>query len=465
MKTHPIDKLESNFDSAVMRLKEFLSIESISTDVNKINDCVAAADWVCKELDSIGFSSKKVTEGGLPAVISHGPIVKNAPRILFYGHYDVQPADDLDAWLLPPFEADIIYRNEVKIIHGRGSADDKGQLLTFIEACRALYESTGIPVNITFLIEGEEEIGSPSISNVINRYKDELESDIVFISDTSMIEDNTPTLGCQLRGFLGEIVTITGPSHDLHSGNYGGAVHNPAGLLVQAISKIYDTDGLINLRNFYKDIEDVPFEILKDWIKLDKFSDNFLKSVGLSTSSGEKNRHIVEKIWSRPCMEINSICSGYQNEGFKTIIPSTATAKVSFRLVGEQDPEYIRASFRNHVREHIPGDCKVEFESYGAIKAVKMDCFRPEFVLAQKILREVWGRKCVFAGMGGSIPAVSHFKQHLNLDSMLLGFSRSDDNIHSANEKLDYECFTKGALSWLMILQEMRVNSSIEYEI
>ena len=464
MKTSSINKLESNFDSAILRLKEFLSIESISTDINKLSDCHAAADWVFNELNSIGFRSKKVVEGGLPAIISHGPVVKGAPHVLFYGHYDVQPADDLDAWILPPFQPDVVYRNEVKIIHGRGAADDKGQLLTFIEACRALYESTGIPINISFLIEGEEEIGSPSIENVINKYQNELKADVVFISDTSMVEDNTPTIGCQLRGFLGEIITIKGPSHELHSGNYGGAAHNPAALLVRAISKIYEDDGSINLKDFYKGVDEIPFEILKDWLKLDAFGNFYLESVGLSTASGEKDRHIIEKIWSRPCFEINSIFSGYQGAGFKTIIPSTATAKISFRLVDDQDPEHIRAVFRKHIRENIPGDCNVFFESYGSVKAVKMNCHSSEFVLAQEKLREVWGRKCVFAGMGGSIPAVSSFKKYLGLDSMLLGFSRSNDNIHSANEKFDYECFTKGALSWVLILQEMKVTPP-EYEI
>lgn len=451
-------QLIKNRPESLNRLLAFLKIPSISTEATHGPDCVEAALWLKNQLAEIGFAPKLVGEGDHAALIAHGPQVSDAPRILFYGHYDVQPADEPEKWELPPFQPAVVVREGRDVIHGRGAADDKGQLLTFVEACRALAETGGIPLNITFLIEGEEEVGSPSMQQILLDHADDLQADVVFICDTAMLGVGKPAIGCQLRGFVGEIITVKAANSDLHSGNYGGAARNPALVLAKALSSIIDEAGSITLPGFYDQIREIQPAVRKDWEKLTELDESLLPDVGLKRPAGEAGRSVLEQVWARPSFDINSLWSGYLGPGFKTVLPATAHAKVSFRLVSGQQPPVIREAFRTAIRRYLPDDCAVEFEAFGSVAAVEMDVNRPEFVIARAEVEGVWKAPCAFIGMGGSIPIVGLFKSELGLDSLLLGFSLLDDGIHSSNEKYDLESFHKGALCWLRILQRLGIN-------
>jgi len=453
-------RLQTNATQSIERLFHFLGIPSISTDSSHDSDCVAAAEWLAGELTSIGMDARLVPATRHPAIIAHGPKVNNALNVLFYGHYDVQPPEPLDEWESHPFDPAIKTRDGREVIHGRGAADDKGQLMTFVEACRALHESSGIPLNLTFLIEGEEEIGSPSVKTLLETYKDELSADIALICDTGMLDFDSPAIGCQLRGFVGEIITIEAATSDLHSGNYGGAARNPAVVMSKILASIVNTDGSISLPDFYEGVEDTSEELMRDWKQLTSMEANLLDEVGLKIPAGEHDRSVLEQVWARPSFDINSLSSGYVGPGFKTVLPSTAQAKVSFRLVGNQDPHKIREVFRREVGKFVPVDCKVNFEAFGTVPAVEMDISRNEFTLVKDAIRGVWKNPCVFIGMGGSIPIVTDIKKLLGLDTVLLGFSLSDDHMHAPNEKYDLECFRKGALSWLRILRALEASAS-----
>ncbi|WP_159289220.1 M20/M25/M40 family metallo-hydrolase [Methylosinus sporium] len=445
--------LQSGFQKSLQRLFQFIKIPSISTDDLHVTDCAAAANWLVGELTDIGFDTSLLQTARHPAVLAHGPRVENAPHVLFYGHYDVQPVDPLTDWEFPPFEPALLYRDGRAVIHGRGTADDKGQLMTFVEACRALHRAGGYPLNISMLIEGEEEIGSPSIGSILAAYSTELRADIALICDTSMLAYESPAIGCQLRGFVGEIVSIKAAARDLHSGDYGGAARNPAIVMAKALASLVNLDGTINLPGFYEGVSEIPELLKRDWHKLETMGASLLRDVGLATPAGEAAYSVLEQIWARPSFDINSLWSGYIGHGFKTVLPSVAHAKVSFRLVGTQDPDSIREKFRTAISRSMPEDCTVTFEAFGTVPAVQMDIDRPEFRLIKDAIREVWNDPCVFIGMGGSIPIVREFKAVLGVDSVLLGFGLADDKIHSANEKYDLRSFQKGALSWLRVLQ------------
>ncbi|BCM87682.1 M20/M25/M40 family metallo-hydrolase [Methylobacterium indicum] len=441
--------------AALKRLFEFLSIPSISTEAASAADCGRAAQWLARELESLGFEARTVSTGRHPVILAHAPRVPDAPRVLFYGHYDVQPAGHEDEWDHSPFEPLLLARDGRQVIHGRGAADDKGQVMTFVEACRAAMATGGLPLNVTLLIEGEEEIGSPSLASVLEAHADELAADIALICDTAMLDRRTPVIACQLRGFVGEIVTVRAAQEDLHSGNYGGAARNPAQVLCEALASLRGSDGSVALPGFYTDVAELPEEVSREWAQLANVSNRLLPDVGLAEPAGERNRGVLEQVWSRPCFDINTLCSGHIGEGFKTVLPAHAVAKVSFRLVAAQDPDKIRTAFRDAVRARIPADCRVGFEAYGTVAATQMDVTRPEFAVAKRIVQEVWGGPCVLVGMGGSIPAVGALKTVLGMDSLLLGFGQADDRIHASNEKYDLDSFEKGALTWLRILDAL----------
>ena len=447
-----LDILAQSEAAALDRLFEFLRIPSISTDPKWADDCAKAADWLVADLATIGFDARTVNTGGHPFVIAHSPKIENAPHVLFYGHYDVQPVDPLNLWDRDPFDPAIIERNGHKAIHGRGSSDDKGQVMTFIEACRALHADGGIPINITILIEGEEETGSPSLPAFLKEYGDEVRADIALICDTGMVDRETPSISSQLRGLMGELITIKAASSDLHSGLYGGAARNPAHIMVEALASLRNPDGSIEIEGFYEGVPELSNELQSDWQSMSDKGEKLLSDVGLSIPAGEKGRGILEQIWARPTFEINGMWSGYTGEGFKTVLPAEANAKISFRLVGTQDPEKIRESFRSAMRKFIPADCEIEFHAHGGSPASHMDITKPEFQKAKAALAGLWENDAVFIGMGGSIPIVGSFKTVLGMDSMLIGFAQASDQIHAPNEKYDLDSFQKGAQAWHKIL-------------
>ncbi|MEL6683509.1 MAG: M20/M25/M40 family metallo-hydrolase [Pseudomonadota bacterium] len=447
-------RIDADLPQATNRLLELLRIPSISTDPAYKGDCDTAADWLVADLQSIGFEASKRPTSGHPMVVAHTG--GEGPHILFYGHYDVQPIDPLELWDRDPFDPQIEDTAKGKVIRGRGSSDDKGQLMTFVEACRAWKAEHGtLPANITIFFEGEEESGSPSLTPFMEENRDELTADIALICDTGLYGDSTPAIITQLRGLLGEELTITGPNKDLHSGMYGGLAMNPARVLARIIAALHDGDGRITVPGFYDGVPELSNELAAAWDDLKFDHKDFLGEVGLSEPAGEVGRRPLEMIWSRPTCEVNGMWSGYTGDGFKTVLPSEASAKISFRLVGTQDPLKIRDSFRKMVQDMLPADCSVTFSDHGASAAGQMTITHPAFDQARQALSDEWPNAAAYVGCGGSIPIAGHFKDILDMDAMLIGFGKDDDQIHSPNEKYDLSSFHKGIRSWARILDAM----------
>ncbi|MBO6866135.1 MAG: M20/M25/M40 family metallo-hydrolase [Thalassococcus sp.] len=446
-----LNLIDESLSDSTERLFELLRIPSISTDPAYKKDCDQAADWLVADLKSIGVDAQKHPTPGHPMVVGH--IGDKGPHVLFYGHYDVQPVDPLNLWDRDPFDPALEDTAKGKVIRARGSSDDKGQLMTFVEACRAWQTVHGeMPCRITFFFEGEEESGSPSLIPFMEQNKDMLTADIALICDTGLFADKTPAIVTMLRGLMGEEVTITGPDKDLHSGMYGGPARNPIRVLTKILGGLHDEQGRVTVPDFYAGVPELPAEIKEQWDNLKFENSEFLGEVGLSIPAGETDHTALEMIWSRPTGEINGIWGGYTGEGFKTVLPSKASAKVSFRLVGQQDPHAIRENFRKWVKAQVPADCTVEFTPHGASPASVMSTDHPAFEAARSALSDEWPDPAAFVGCGGSIPIAGYFKTLLDMDAMLIGFGRDDDQIHSPNEKYALESFHKGTRSWARIL-------------
>lgn len=449
-----LDHIDADIENATARLFDLLRIPSISTDPAYKSDCDAAADWLVRDLKTLGFDATKRATPGHPMVVAHTG--DRGPHVLFYGHYDVQPVDPLDLWDTPPFEPELQPGELGPVIRGRGSSDDKGQLMTFVEACRAWKAVHGtLPGKISLFFEGEEESGSPSLVPFMKENADELTADVALICDTGLFGNDTPGIVTQLRGLLGEELTITGPDKDLHSGMYGGLSMNPNRILAKIIATLHDDQGRVTVPGFYDAVPDLDPEIAKQWDALNFDSADFLGQVDLAKPAGEQGFSPLEMIWSRPTCDVNGIWSGYTGEGFKTVLPSQAHAKISFRLVGQQDPLKIRDSFRAMVQGMVPDDCSVEFKGHGASRASQMQTNNPAFAAARAALSDEWPKPAAFVGCGGSIPIAGHFQKILGMDAMLVGFGRDDDAIHSPNEKYDLRSFHKGIRSWARILHQI----------
>ncbi|MBR9652002.1 M20/M25/M40 family metallo-hydrolase [Thalassovita aquimarina] len=449
-----LSRIDQDLPAAIERLLELLRIPSISTDPAYRNDCQTAADWLVSDLQSIGIESEKRQTPGHPMVVGHidGP----GPHILFYGHYDVQPVDPLDLWDRDPFDPALEDVDGHKVIRGRGSSDDKGQLMTFVEACRAWKSVHGsLPCKITFFFEGEEESGSPSLIPFMKENAEELKSDVALICDTGLFGDSTPTIVTMLRGLLGEDFTITGPDRDLHSGMYGGIAMNPIRVLTRILADLHDDTGRVTLPGFYDGVEELPEDVLAQWQGLNFDHAAFLGEVGLKEPAGEQDRMPIEMIWSRPTCDVNGIWGGYTGAGFKTVLPSQASAKVSFRLVGKQDPDAIRKSFRDYVESRLPEEFSIEYRTEKGSPASQMSIDNPAFEKARRALSDEWPHPAAYVGCGGSIPIAGYFKDILGTDAMLIGFGKDDDQIHSPNEKYDLSSFHHGVRSWARILDAL----------
>lgn len=448
-----LDRLDTDLDAALARLFSLMRVPSISTDPAYRGNCDAAADWLVRDLASFGVRSQKRTTPGHPMVVGHVEGAPGVPHVLFYGHYDVQPVDPINLWRHDPFGPMIEDTPAGKVIRGRGASDDKGQLLTFVEACRAWVSVHGhLPVSITFLFEGEEESGSPSLVPFLTENANELRADLALICDTGLFDADTPAITTRLRGLLGEEITLTGPDRDLHSGSYGGAAINPIRVLSRIIAGLHDEAGRVTVPGFYDGVAEVSPDIAAQWDGLGFDAVRFLGAVGLSQPAGEAGRSVLESIWARPTCEVNGIWGGYTGAGFKTVLPSKAHAKISFRLVGTQDPQKIRAAFRAQVRAALPPDCSVEFQDHGAAPASQMTTDHPAFEAARQALSKEWPRPAAFVGAGGSIPIAGYFKEILGMESMLIGFANADDQIHSPNEKYTLSSFQRGMRSWARVL-------------
>ena len=450
-----LDRIDSDLDMSLERLFTFLRLQSISTDPAYAAQCRAAADFVAKDLESLGMKAQVRPTAGHPVVVAKsGGGRKPGPRVLFYGHYDVQPVDPLELWETPPFEPKIAELPDGrKIIVARGACDDKGQLMTFVEACRAFKAVTGdLPLDITVMIEGEEECGSKSLYPFVKDNAAELKHDIALVCDTGMWNATTPSVTTSLRGLVYEEVTITCADRDLHSGLFGGAAQNPIRVLSRILAALHDENGRVTLPGFYDGVHELPADIRKELAALNLRPEDFLGQVGLKIPAGEKDRMIIEQVSTRPSCDVNGIIGGYTGEGAKTVIASKASAKVSFRLVGDQNPERVRDSFRAFARARIPADCKVEFQNHACSGALQIPFDNPALVKARTALAQEWGKTAVTVGAGGSIPIVGDFKTVLGMDTIMVGFALDDDRVHSPNEKYDLTSFHKGTRSWARIL-------------
>ena len=446
-----LNYLDHNKDESLKRLFDILKIPSISTQEKYSKDCLNAANWFVEQLKDIGFDASIRETNGHPMVVAH--FEQEGPHFLFYGHYDVQPIDPIELWNHDPFEPKIEKSHNGEIIKARGASDDKGQVMTFIEACRAHIKTSGtLPCKISILLEGEEEIGSPSMSKFLKDNKKELSADYCLVCDTGMWDYKTPCITTMLRGMVGDEIKITAANRDLHSGMYGGLATNPIHVLSNILSHLYDKDGRITLEGFYDDVPELSNEQKEQWESLNFDAKEFLSNVGLSNIIGEKDYSPLEKIWSRPTCEVNGIWGGYTEPGFKTVLPSEASAKVSFRLVGKQDPDKVLKSFRNHVSKNLPSDCKVEFLAKAGSGASSLEINSLEVKAAEKALHDEWNVSPKMVGCGGSIPIGDHFKNILGTNSLLVGFGLDDDKIHSPNEKYNLSSYQKGARSWARII-------------
>jgi len=449
-----LERLDADLDKSLARLFDFVRIKSISTDPAYADECRKAAEWLVADLKTIGFAASVRETPGHPMVVAHHAGPAGAPHVLFYGHYDVQPVDPLELWTSDPFDPAVKELEPGrKVITGRGSSDDKGQLMLFVEACRAWKAVNGsLPCTITLLFEGEEESGSPSLKPFLEANAAELKADFAMVCDTGMWDQDTPAISTALRGLVGEEITVKAANRDLHSGEFGGAAANPIRILAKVLADVHDADGRVTIPGFYEGVEETPTQILKSWESLGETAESFLGPIGLSIPSGEKGRSVLELVWARPTAEFNGISGGYTGKGFKTVIAAEASAKVSFRLVHKQDPTKIRAAFRAFVEERIPADCSVEFHPHGGSPAIQLSYDSPFLSKAKDALTDEWGKPAVMIAMGGSIPIVGDFQTYLGMESLMVGFGLSDDRIHSPNEKYDLKSFHKGQRSWARIL-------------
>ncbi len=456
-----LERIDRDLDASLQRLFALLRIQSVSTDPAFAPYCREAAEHVAADLRTLGFATEVRPTEGHPVVVGKsgngqvGPAPNGkAPRVLFYGHYDVQPVDPLDLWKTPPFEPSIeTLDGGRKIIVARGACDDKGQAMTFLEACRAYKAVTGkLPLDITMMIEGEEECGSKHLFGFVRDNAAELKRDLALVCDTGMWDAQTPSITTSLRGLVYEEVRLTCADRDLHSGLFGGAARNPIHVLADVLAAMHRPDGSVAIPGFYDGVPELPDDIKADLAALKLTPQTFLGPIGLKIPAGEQGRMLIEQISTRPTAEVNGIIGGYTGEGAKTVIPGKAMAKVSFRLVGAQDPEKIRDAFRAFVRARVPADCKVEFGNFGSAPAFDVAFDNPALTKARAALAEEWGKKAVTVGAGGSIPIVGDFKTVLGMDTLMVGFALDDDRVHSPNEKYDLKCFHKGIRSWARIL-------------
>ena len=447
----------ANFSASQLRWLELLRIPSISAQPRHANDCARAAAWICERLEEIGFDARVRMTAGHPVVVAHHPGPGgDAPHLLYYGHYDVQPADPLELWTSDPFEPAIVEGPHGKRVVARGAVDDKGQTMTWLEALRAWHDvAGGPPARITVLIEGEEEVGSRNLEAFLEENADELRADVVVISDTGMWDIDTPAISTRLRGLLYTQIDITAANRDLHSGIYGGSALNPINLLTRILGDLKDEDGTILIPGFYDGVQELPQEIRRQWASLGFDEQKFLGDIGLSVPVGEAGRTALERLWARPTADVNGIWGGYTGEGSKTVIPSDAHAKVSFRLVPGQDPTAIIKGLYDFLMDRMPEDAQAKIQVFSHGSAIEVPSDGPWVRAAQHALTEEFGKPAVLIGCGGSIPVVDSFKRVLGMDSLLVGFGLDDDQVHSPNEKFEVRCFERGLASHVRLLARL----------
>lgn len=448
-------RIEATLDAAQARWIDWLRIPSISAQPDHAGDCRAAAEFACKELASLGFDASVRETAGHPVVVAHHPGPGgNVPHLLYYGHYDVQPADPLELWITPPFEPTIVDGPHGKRVYARGAVDDKGQVQMWLSAFRAWHEETGgMPCRISVLIEGEEETGSASFKPFVEANREEFnKADIIVISDTGMWDIDTPALSTSLRGMVYMEVVLKAASRDLHSGMYGGSALNPINALTAALGALKNAEGRVMLPGYYDGVRDISTRQSNQWAALGFSEEKFLGDIGLTTHYGEIGRGGLERLWARPTCDICGIWGGYSGPGPKAVIPAEAGAKVTFRLVPGQEPTQVAESFKAFMQARVPTDAKLEFSLYVEAIALEIAVDSPFVHAASAVLEEEYGRPAVTIGCGGSIPVAETFQKVLGLDTLMMGFGLDDDQVHSPNEKFEVTCFRHGLRSHARLL-------------
>ena len=443
---------DAHRDAYLDELKSWIAIPSVSADPAHRADVRRCCERLVERMRHIGLDARVLETDGNPLAYGEWMGAANAPTVLIYGHYDVQPADPLELWVSPPFEGTV---REGKIF-GRGSVDDKGQVLMHLAAIEAHMRTRGrLPINVKVVVEGEEEIGSPNFDGALERYAELFKADVAVISDTSVFAEDVPSLTTSVRGLVHWEITVRGPSSDLHSGYYGGVVRNPIEALANIISELKDADGRINVPGFYDGVDDLDPNALSELRALPFDETREASQLGVPDLAGERGRLPLERMWFRPTLECNGVWGGYQGPGSKTIIPSWAKAKLSARLVGSQDPARIRALVREYVKHVAPSGVRVEVDDGGETPAVVVSRDHPVVEAAARAMEAGFHKKPVFIGTGGSIGPVASFDRVLKLPQVMIGVGLPDDQIHAPNEKFTLSQFFGGIVTMTALYDEI----------
>ena len=448
-----VDFINVNRDRYLEELKAYLAIPSISALPQHAADIRRCAEWTAHEMQRIGLQHVQLIETpGNPVVHGDWLGAPDAPTILFYGHYDVQPVDPLELWESPPFEATIRDGE----IYARGAADDKGQVFMHLKAVEAYMKKQGrLPLNIKFMLEGEEEVGSAHLDDFVRSHKRELAADVVVISDSPMLERGIPSICYGLRGLVYFQVDLRGTKTDLHSGSFGGAVANPAFVLAQVLAHTKDRAGRVKIPGFYDAVRPLTEAERAEWKKLPFNEMKYRKEIGAPRLTGEKGYTVFERVWGRPTFEVNGLLAGFTGEGAKTVIPAVAMAKVSMRLVPDQDPNTIAKLFEEHVRKVTPKTVELTLTRMHGGKPWMAEFDNPFVRAAGRAIERGFGKAPVFNREGGSIPVVSTFQEELGVPSVLFGVGLPDENAHAPNEKLDLGNFHNGIIASAYLYQEI----------
>lgn len=423
-------------------LTAFLRIQSVSAKKDHATHVRAAADWVRGWFDRLGLKTDMVTNLGHPIVLAETPPVDGRPTVLVYGHYDVQPPEPLAEWQTGPFEPTIRNGN----IYARGATDDKGQMLTHLISLEAWMKTAGkLPVQLKFVIEGEEEVGSEALHHFLPTAAERLAADVVVISDSSQFAPGQPAITYGLKGIAYYEIRLDGPKQDLHSGSFGGAVNNPANVLTRILASLRDERGRVLVPGFYDEVIPLTDREREQFRALPFRDENFMRQIGVTGLFGEEGYSTLERRWARPTFDINGLTSGYQGEGAKTVLPAWASAKFSFRLVPNQDPKKIAASLKQMLEGLMPPGIRMQLTVHQGSRGVMLPLESPFMAAAAAAIEKGFGTKPVFIREGGSIPIVTSFKEVLGIDTLLLGWGLDDDNTHSPNEKFCLEDFFRGA--------------------
>jgi len=444
--------LTENSDRFKDELKTFLSIPSVSADSSRSAEMKQAAEFVFNQLSESGLEAEIVQTAGHPIVYGEWTQAESAPTILVYGHYDVQPPDPLDLWVTPPFEPD----ERDGYVYARGATDDKGQMFTHVKAVEGWMKTAGkLPINVKFLIEGEEEVGSNNLDIFLSENKERLACDVAVISDTSQYAPGIPAITYGLRGILACEITLTGPNRDLHSGVFGGSVANPANALAKMVGSLLDEDGRVQIPGFYDDVIPLSEEERQQFADLPFDESAFCADLDIDSGWGEVGFTATERRWARPTCDVNGFHSGYAGEGPKTIVPSYATVKITCRLVPGQDPVKLTQALHDYLKAQCPAGVQFDFKDYHGCEALVFDFQSPYMEAARSAIEQSFGRTPVMIREGGSIPVVASFQEILSVDTLLLGWGQNSDNLHSPNERFSLEDFGRGTHASAILLNEL----------